>query len=315
MAFWRYALIPLYPIVGIICLLTFAYERLLLNKQERVEDKFTATKIVFGGWNLILVIIGFPAVLLGSCGGLIRWPLIIAFSPILLLWGLLRNFCFDSIFQTLVPAAYFSWNNRVYQTLDNGSQQIRVIELLPGLPSADIHARLTVIDLNSGSSDRQYEALSYSWGGHLVLRRLINLNDRHYFVTDTVFNALKELRHPEKTRQLWIDAICINQGNSEEKVWQISLMRSIYRNAQKAIVWLGKASSEHDTAFQLMQDTAIAEPLEIESICAKHDGWHSAIVDIMHARWWSRVRIVQEVSLPKIVAIRCGRNEVSWSIM
>ena len=84
---------------------------------------------------------------------------------------------------------------------------------------------------------------------------------------------------------------------------------------RKVIVWLGKCSSEPEPAFQLMQDLVNANPQEIGSVYPKYDICRLAFVESMRAQWWSRVWVVQEVSLAETVMIRCGRNEVCWDTM
>lgn len=262
-----------------------------------------------------MFVICFPAILLGSYGGLLNYPVILALSPILLLWALLRNFAWDPLFSAFVPASYFRWNNRVYQDLHQGSRQIRVLELSRGSLSANIEARLMIVDLDKESDKTLYEALSYSWGGHLMLRRLITLNGRSYFVADTVFNALKELRLPDRERRLWIDAISINQGNLDEKSRQVGLMGSIYQSAQNVIVWLGKAPIPQKSAFDFVHKVAAAEPSQIGSVCANVDTWESPLQELMRARWWSRVWIVQEVVLARHAMVRNGQYEVEWETL
>ena len=291
------------------------YERLVHNQQERVENKFTASWALFMIWNGIVFVISSPAVLLGSLGSLLRWPVILALSPILLLWNLLRDYAWNPLFSAFVPASYFRWNNRVYQDLHQGSQQIRVLELSPGSLSANVEARLTIVDLDKEPVETHYEALSYSWGGHLMLRRLINLNGHSYLVADTVFNALRELRLPDRERRLWIDAICINQGNLDEKSQQVGLMGLIYKTAQNVIVWLGKAPIQQKSAFDFVHKVAAAEPSQIDSVCANVDTWQSPLQELMRARWWSRVWIVQEVVLPRHAMVRNGQYEVEWETL
>lgn len=50
------------------------------------------------------------------------------------------------------------------------------------------------------------------------------------------------LRSPELKITLWIDAVCINQSDRNEKTWQVDLMRFIYQQAYKVFAWLGPAS-------------------------------------------------------------------------
>ena len=316
MAYRSYLFIPLYPILAIVCLLVFTYERLALNEQERVDNTFTATRIFFLIWNGISMIISFPAVfldLLCGCGALIRWPINLILSPFLILWGLLRHFIWDALFGEIVRDRYSSWNNRVYQALPQHTRQIRVLEIVRGSSSNNLKARL--INVNLDADHNPYEALSYSWGGHLMLRRIITVNDRSYFVADTVFNALKELRLPDKERLLWIDAICINQGNSGERSQQVAMMGAIYQSAKAVIVWLGKATDQSECAFNFAEKAAIAEPSGLESICADPSTWQPPLQAIMRNRWWCRVWIVQEVVLADDVRVKSGHHEIAWETL
>lgn len=291
------------------------YERLVHNQQERVEEKFTASRALFMILDGIMFVALSPAILINCLGSLVRLPVTLALSPILLLRHLLLDFAWNPLFSAFVPAIYFRWNNRVYQDLQQGSRQIRVLELSRGSLSANVEARLTIVDLVKEPDETHYEALSYSWGGHLMLRRLINLNGHSYLVADTVFNALRELRLPDRERRLWIDAICINQGNLDEKSQQVGLMGLIYKTAQNVIVWLGKAPIQQKSAFDFVHKVAAAEPSQIDSVCANVDTWQSPLQELMRARWWSRVWIVQEVVLARHAMVRNGQYEVEWETL
>lgn len=311
-------LIPIYPFLAIICLLTFIYERLAYNEQERVENTFIATRYFLGLWNIISTIISFPALfldLLCGCGALLRWPIALILSPLLLLWLLVRSLIWDALFLGIVPAGYSVWNNQVYQDLRQDSRQIRVLEVLPGSLSSTLKVRLAIVNMDADVDHVPYEALSYSWGGHLMLRRIIVVNNHIYFVADTVFNALKELRLPDKERRLWVDAICINQGNLEEKGQQVALMGLIYRSAQAVIVWLGKTAVQSDYAFSFAEKVAAVEASQVKSICAEWSSWQPALQEMMRSRWWSRVWIVQEVVLAPNVLVRSGHYKIAWQTL
>lgn len=55
-----------------------------------------------------------------------------------------------------------------------------------------------------------YEALSYTWGSNVSDDR-IWLGIQQVEVTENLYCALKNLRHAEQDRILWIDALCIDQ--------------------------------------------------------------------------------------------------------
>lgn len=45
-------------------------------------------------------------------------------------------------------------------------------------------------------------------------------------------------------RPIWIDALCINQDNLEERSSQVALMNKVYSRAYIAIIWLGEPENE-----------------------------------------------------------------------
>ncbi|KAI4206284.1 MAG: hypothetical protein LQ346_001180 [Caloplaca aetnensis] len=312
MGYWQYLLIPFSPLIAIVCLLVFTYERLALNKQERVGSTYTVSKTLGYVWDYIFFILICPAFVLGTSFVIWIAPVTFVLGLWCHVWRYSRKILWYPLFRDLVPACYFSWNSRVYDDLRQSSRQIRLVKLHPGLWSSKIVADLLIVDLDTSAREQHYQALSYSWGGHLMLRRIITLNDRSYLVTDTVFNALKELRLPDEERRLWIDAICINQGDLEERGWQVTLMDSIYRRAEKVIVWLGQGSPQldrsHGAVFRVIRNMDNASPKEIDSI-------RDSIEELTRARWWSRVWIVQEIALAMSVVVRSGPNEVSWDAL
>jgi hypothetical protein len=49
---------------------------------------------------------------------------------------------------------------------------------------------------------------------------------------------------------LWIDAICVNQEDLEERSSQVRRMAWIYSKAKRVIVWLGPASTDSHIALE-----------------------------------------------------------------
>lgn len=303
-----YLLIPFSPILATICLAIFIYEYVLQNNQERVERPGIGNKVFDVTFMLISFPFVFPAIIVSfsaSLGTFVRTLLLLPFFPVLILWWVLQWCIWDPLFQQIVPFIYRKWNSSAYQPLPEA--HIRVIELLPGSPRDHIKIMLFPVRLDGET----FEALSYSWGGHLMLRRMIQANDRSFFVTDTVFRALRELQYPDRPRKLWIDAISINQGNVLERRSQVDMMGAIYRRAAPVIVWLGKAPSSLTSAFDYIR-SMVARPDQFDLIYGESSSWQESVLTILDTRWWSRVWIVPEVALPGKVVIRSGPNEILW---
>jgi hypothetical protein len=109
------------------------------------------------------------------------------------------------------------------------SDCIRVLHLEPEITTLPIAIRvhLTQVHLQSPPA---YEALSYCWGekstGHFII-----CDDQQLEIQRNLHEALPYLRLPDRERILWIDAICIDQMNKDEKSKQIPLMKWIYESA------------------------------------------------------------------------------------
>lgn len=95
----------------------------------------------------------------------------------------------------------------------------------------------------------EYHALSYCWGDPSLPRAKILLDEIEVEVTISLEQALKVFRHDTTPMVFWVDAICINQNDPEEKAEQIKLMRDIYSHAKIVDVFLGPGTPETDKAM------------------------------------------------------------------
>jgi hypothetical protein len=114
---------------------------------------------------------------------------------------------------------------------------ICLLTLQPGLFNDPIHCQLEQVSLSAGHS---YEALSYAWGDAKDTSPMI-LDRTLYYITKNLECALRYFRYKESLRVLWIDAICINQNDLDEKSEQVLIMGEIYSRATKVYAWLGEA--------------------------------------------------------------------------
>lgn len=97
-----------------------------------------------------------------------------------------------------------------------------ILDDVPGSPGQRLHPF------------QRYKALSYVWGDASDLQT-IKLEDKDFLVTRNLMAALKTVRRPKEAVKFWVDAICINQADLEEKKTQIPLMGRIYQQAK--CVW------------------------------------------------------------------------------
>ncbi|KAK7746220.1 hypothetical protein SLS62_009436 [Diatrype stigma] len=114
-------------------------------------------------------------------------------------------------------------------------RQIRVVELQAGGWHDQIDCRLAVTTLDAKP---QFEALSYVWGSSIDSEP-IALNGHEIRVSDSLTSALRHVRSTEEPRVLWADAICIDQHSIQERNEQVALMKDIYLQCERVLVWLG----------------------------------------------------------------------------
>jgi hypothetical protein len=158
-----------------------------------------------------------------------------------------------------------------------------------------------------------YEALSYVWGSGGVSQGSLRIDDCSVEVRKGLFDALQALRHPDRERLVWVDAISIDQANMEERGHQVLMMDKIYRTAANVVVYLGQPTARTEDGMRAMG--YFARPNR------KSPPWsHMASVDvergfadILNRPWFTRVWTVQEATLARKVTLKSGSYEMSWT--
>ncbi|KAI0545480.1 heterokaryon incompatibility protein-domain-containing protein [Xylaria curta] len=207
----------------------------------------------------------------------------------------------------------------VYQSeLDLATDQIRVVELSPGSEDDYIECSLKV---HSIKKDGVPEALSYVWGKAISQEQIL-VDLQLFSVTKNLLEILRGLRHLETPRFIWIDAICINQRNYEERSHQVRLMRDIYSQAQNTVIFL--TEDDVDLKFRrggylaplpknfggITMDqfdlTSILDEFQRYSIdppwCDRQLALYTMLLrcikHILSHSWWERIWTLQEGQLP-----------------
>jgi len=126
----------------------------------------------------------------------------------------------------------------MYAPLSRQNKEIRLLLLHAGQGEDQIQCSLRVVSLHDGP---KFEALSYVWGEKDPTDNTrINLDGQSFSITPNLHAALKRLRQTSSQRTLWVDAVCINQGDNAEKSVQVAMMSDIYARTSGAILWLGE---------------------------------------------------------------------------
>lgn len=98
-----------------------------------------------------------------------------------------------------------------------------------------------------------YTALSYTWGEPKFDAKF-ECDGCVKMITRSLESALRHFRQEDRSVVLWVDQICIDQENFEEKGQQIPLMSRIYELAVNTAIWLGDADDDSDSAMRLLKN-------------------------------------------------------------
>lgn len=184
-----------------------------------------------------------------------------------------------------------------YEPLDLSSNKPSI--RLAVLHAAGISSAIRITLAAAAFADRpRYEALSYTWGRPDVLKG-IELNGVRVDIRENLWDALVNLRDAREDRVLWIDAICINQADVEERNRQVELMAYIFGRAKKVIVWLGAINAE----FEPPANGSYPEDTDTEV----------KTIALCSCPYWYRVWIVQEISSAMDLDVR-WKESISASV-
>ena len=240
-----------------------------------------------------------------------------------------------------------------YAALDSHQSQIRLLTLHPSasqleFPASDEShfAQPICCSILTVSLDKPppYKALSYCWGDHDRSRHSLSIGGAALRITKSLNSALRHLRRPTEPVTVWIDQICINQDDNDEKKVQVAMMVRIYSKAQQVLVWLGPADQGSDEAMDFYSQVggAIASA-GLDSYCTRdlmpvldaavhakdpHDQlWQQtsevqalarrlllprlqAVADWDRRDWFGRVWVVQEFCFGADPLFVCGRKQI-----
>ena len=162
---------------------------------------------------------------------------------------------------------------------------IRLLRLMPykNQSSAKIQCELFDYNLQDPSERTHlYDALSYTWGDPEETLP-VYIGEHELPVTTNLHAALSRLRNSSLERIIWIDAICIDQKNDDEKSQQIQLMAEIYGQASRVLIWLGEAADNSDRA---LEEIRVAGGRATSS---SNKAIKSAVLALLKRDWFERI--------------------------
>ncbi|KAK4446661.1 heterokaryon incompatibility protein 6 [Podospora aff. communis PSN243] len=242
------------------------------------------------------------------------------------------------------------------------STSIRLLSLLPNKQNKNepLQISLDTVDLCDHPA---YRALSYSWGNphangvdftayfnsvadeYSPSHRIpIICDGKRLHIQQNLFDALRQLSTPNSDDDddgdaggyLWVDALCINQQDHDERAAQVKIMDQVYSKTACAVIWLGRADAQivsTEDAFRAISRIAAfprdtfaqsniipfrrQEPSVYAECGLPYVSWMEwcALAALLKRQWFSRLWIVQETILSPRLVIMCGHHRIAWDTL
>ncbi|KAH8760015.1 heterokaryon incompatibility protein-domain-containing protein [Hyaloscypha finlandica] len=182
-------------------------------------------------------------------------------------------------------------------------QELRILVLNSGKFEDDLRCDLEHANLQQGPI---YDALSYTWadqtGDDASSQEICCGRDREVIrITKNCETALRRMRKTDTERRLWVDSICIDQSNFDERNHQVKNMIATFRSAQRVLIYLGEGDAKvHRLLEYMAMDQAGTLP----------DSWD--FCPLFQSRWFHRVWVLQEIAVAKNLLLTCGPSTVTW---
>lgn len=222
---------------------------------------------------------------------------------------------------------------------------IRLVQITRPPGTGQLRMALVEADLDDPDQPA-YQCLSCTWGPSIPGQQTVPdaeawfvnesplADDKFHQTKVAITPSLQEFldefrrRNPDDVCYLWIDALCINQEDLNERAAQVQLMARIYSSCDKVIAWLGAEDEASRAAAMIAQKTRFITKDDLASVrewyleyertnheqprVKMHErlglvgaDW-LAFAFFMNRNWFYRKWILQEAYLASALVFWCG---------
>ena len=214
-----------------------------------------------------------------------------------------------------------------HRPLDYSRPCIRLLNILPRADfRAPICCEIRNVSLSPGDPALDFTAVSYAWGAENSPEYDILIDGKSYSVRKNLYDFFCQ-HGASGISNLWVDSICINQRDTREKNHQVKLMKDIFSQAAKVLVWLGPSNRHIDDFFNMLHRLHAREARSLSGHPATVDevsqAWSTiwnrdaailaATKDLCRRAYWTRAWVVQEILLARDIELLCGVGRLSWA--
>lgn len=218
-----------------------------------------------------------------------------------------------------------------YSPLDTNHDTFRLLRI-----SADLECNYINCELKHATTFERYRALSYTWGSASDQETLI-VNGKRLQIRRNLANFLRIARRTYPEQWFWIDAICIDQSNIEERNHHVREMAKIYKRSFETVLWLGIPSAQME---RLDSAQEVPVPYSLEDVFVRYgckksgrspetlDFWDlfekdrnfflltSLLLQWIYSHpYWRRLWVVQEVVLSSRKVLLTQHFSVQWEFL
>ncbi|KAL9086925.1 MAG: hypothetical protein Q9165_006931 [Trypethelium subeluteriae] len=205
-------------------------------------------------------------------------------------------------------------------------------------PDSDGNVNVGIWDIIQVDIEREhpsYICISYTWGEGEFTNSVMIKDNTIIMTSENAYEVIIKYKIDE---YIWIDQVCINQDDIDERSRQVQLMTRIYAQCARCDAWLGRTDEYFDDACSIAKEIsrsfpdsfALADlarlamrphqdirqslqrntpPILIPLVDDKR--W-LALMQFLRRPWFSRLWTFQEAAVPKGLVFRCGHRVLDF---
>jgi hypothetical protein len=195
-----------------------------------------------------------------------------------------------------------------YLPLPHDGDSFRLLRVLPS-PISTSTIRCELYTASISREEDKYIAGSYVWGPSEPSKSIV-INGKSFQVRSNLFRFLRAFRSRRRSQVIWIDAVCINQDDIQERGHQVQEMKRIYSNAKCVYCWLHLDNAmPYNSIFNLHRVIDLVHWRRRDN--RRRMRQEKQADYLVRAEYWSRIWIVQEFLLAKDLTLLMGSHRLS----
>ena len=173
-----------------------------------------------------------------------------------------------------------------------------------------------------------FRAISYVWGDSALKDEAWFDDGTRLDITASAGAVLRSIIKSATDKHFWIDALCINQEDIDERSLQVQLMYDIYFSVEQTIAWTGDTADDSEIALDFLIPllNAIQElhhrevPITMTSLTSMEScQWPSpnwtALRHLLERPCFQRIWIIQEMVASSNTRLVCGDCSTNWKAL